>query len=1622
MSNLFNQVTGNPVEPTEAEAPAWLLAGDMHNIGNQGSSWFEPSTWGDKAENGLKFAAVSIISGGAQLFNTGVAIGNLAGANIAETTIQETVDSVGGALDSNLGEYYSKNRESADLVGFIASSLIPGIGGIKVLNAGQNVLRGAISSGLIGGNLAKATGLLVPKTATYITAAAQDINAASATFSAITQNGIKALASGAGQQVLEGIAFETMVQATMFKSPILSEQSSGDIVKNIFTAGILGGVIGGAFEGAMTYGKIMKQVKGYELATKEQTARVLQQEMSRPDVNVIRNAYDLDQIRTLPAPLPNATVEELALYNNSVKNLEQRTVRILNDMRSDTNALAKGSDNSATNMIADALTGQKADRVMEALLHADEIVRPGVMTQVEKDMAKLVKDGKLVTPEYQVNHVKLTGEGAGLVTEGEPLVKSLADTVAVRAGQSIQDAVLAEVKSYKFRLTALYDATKATGKTAHTVAEARQIWLGGLEKLPDSLNVHMNDVHILEKAYKLGKLDVNLVDNTGQVVQKGFTSGDELKNYLIKTKHGVAEDLISQRVFKRAGAEVEDDLLVQEEIAKIVNAKQTALDKSVLRNPDDDYFAWQSANKEYEAGKIAKGLPTTTSAGVDTRFLPTYAKVSRRVPEAMWEDMNGNIMDGMTWIKSQEAIHQAAVDNVVAKATGELYSSIQSISEEQVWKANRGGAGAKLAGFATGGYGSLESVVQGLGAVTQKLKTVFRQTTSDTLQGPLASLGKNQAAAIEFSTFNQQVTRSGSLWVRHTEDGVEYAITKDVKAAMQKGEADGLKLADVSGDGDVFEFTNPEVATAVDAMIARSSKRQGAFSELRAAQGKMDAKDPDVYRPVRPNPKDYPHFAFVKDEKVRGQGHTTMIFASDASKLQQLGNSAEQAGFKVHYKADTEDYFKAYGDFEYQRTLNESYIDSELKNKGIMSEHFTKTDPQKIVNDIIQQHLREDDVLAMELMRAKNQKAFDFLEDQGKAYSRIEGSTLGRTSVQRLESSGKNPYLDYIKTALDVSKAPEAHLLYSFNKFLDESVSKAVGSIREVFGNAKTPYDADKINGMLKTYGMDTGYRDAALDLLVNHTAPKGELTKFVRAANSVMATLTLGLDPLNALVNAIGANVLRGTEIKQLTDAIAKGDENLAGKLATLAKIDVTGKGDMILAPAKLYAQAQKNFFEDGWKGGGPLMARYKQAGYVTGDAEKFHSILDDFALKGTETVADLDTRLNRAFATAKDLSAMGRKMTGNNLSEDYNRFISADVMRQLTDLAEEHKLLTRQESHAYINTFVNRVDGNIVASQRPLMFQGPIGNAIGLFQSYQFNMMQNLFRYSAEGGKKDVAMLMGLQGTFFGLNGLPGFQYINTHVVGTASGNTNHRDIYDATYGAAGKQMGDLLMYGLPSDLLRTNLYSRGDINPRSLTIIPTSIKDIPFVSGFTNVLSNIKDMTGKMANGASVWSTILQGVEHNGLSRPLAGFAQVMEAAGPGGRPFSTTTKGSILFSNDLVSLASVSRLAGGRPIDEAIVNDGVFRIHSYQQYDRDKMNQIAEAVKVSSIQGRIPDEEQVVQFAQEYARTGGKQQNFNKWMMNEMKAANTSQAQKITQQLQNPFAQKVQVLMGGSPFEQ
>lgn len=1622
---LFDDLTSQDSGSEPASLPTYITAADNHNLGSQGNSWFSDVT--GSISRAPEFMAVSAISGLNSFYNTGVKVGNFFGADLQT---QDTAALISG-LDSNLGQYYTQNQKSADLMGFLATSLIPGIGGVKILNAGQKALVAAADTGLVGSNLGLALGLRATQIDSYVVSAAREITQGQAVFSSLGTSGIKALSAGVYQNVLEGIAFETAVQATMQASPILEGQDKSDILFNIAMGGVFQGVLGGAIGSAKIFGDINKGVKAISQETQEFGSRDFIQEMNKPANKIIRNAFDLD---AGPASLDPAD----PLYAQKVAKLEQRQQHIALDMRANVNELTIGTDRTLARLIADSNVGESADNVMSKMLDAEQITRLSNKTKIETEINDADKKGLPADPTKQLSFVKLTGEGSGDVFDREPIVKNLADLVKeTEAKGSSQAAVLDKVRDEGFKLKNLFDASKLSvdGDSGHLTAEKRFIWAGSkdlLKEIPPETAVHMYDIPVLQRAADDMQTNIKIVNSKGDVLKSGFTSVQELKDFTVAAQKDLADSFQKSAITRGTPFALGDSFeearqALNTKIGKITNTRVGALEGTDVSTVDRDYNALKAAQDDYNSFQAQRSLKPQVDEENDVRFMPTWAKISRRVTDRTLPD--GHVVDGLTLIKTQEKLAKDAMDRVVAKQLGMYYGQLPELTLADSAKTSPQGVGAGMRKFSNPEYGDVGSKVAQIGSVTQRATMAAQDSFAKVSEGVVSNLGRDQEAVIEWGGVNQKVSRSAKQWIKHTigdTEGIDSngLIAKeafDPKTGELLDKYVDMTAAELEKEGVFIPVTKPQTWNMINTHMNQTAEISQNSNERAAAFGKELSRDPAVFRPIPPDVTGKKFIAFVKDPKVTEQGHTSMIFADDAQRLEALVSKAQQArpDLEVYYKQDTAEFKRARADYQYDRALSDNYIDSSLKNNGIYSDYFIKTDPQAVVNDFVAHHSKLISMDVKEGIRAKYQAAFDWFEDQAKAYSRIETSRFGG-NFEALEQAGKNPYLSYIKTALNITRTNENPLWYSANKVADEAVSTAVGKISELWDSIKgSPSDQNMtaINAALQKYGLNTGYYDAATNMLVNHVAPKNELSKFVRGANAVLSRLTLGLDPLNALNNAIGANILRGTELTQITDAIKSGDSDLAGKLAALAKVDVTGQGDNIFSPAKLMKNSFQRFWSDRTAEGPKLMDFYRANGFVKDVSDQFKSMIDDLTLDGTENVGSLNQKLAKAIQKSKDLAAAGERGTGNKFAEEFNRFISADVMKQLTDLAQDHGLMDSKEALSYINTFVNRVEGNTIASQRPFVFQGPIGQAVGLFQSYQFNLMQQLFRYVSEGSSKDAAMLLGLQGTFYGVAGLPAFQAINQHIIGTMSGNKNHVDAYDSIYGIAGKNLGDLLTYGLPSNLLQTNLYSRGDINPRQVTVIPTALNEVPVVGAFTKLFSSLKDTADKIVQGGSVWESLLQGIEHNGISRPLAGMAQVLQAAVTGGSPMSTTSKGDILFTNDLVSLATLSRLAGGRPLDEAIVNDGIFRIQSYQQYDAAKKQELAEAIKSSVIAGRSPESEQWSQFAGKFAELGGKQTQFNKFMIAQIKTANTSQAQKIVNQLQNPYSQKVQLLMQG-----
>jgi hypothetical protein len=125
---------------------------------------------------------------------------------------------------------------------------------------------------------------------------------------------------------------------------------------------------------------------------------------------------------------------------------------------------------------------------------------------------------------------------------------------------------------------------------------------------------------------------------------------------------------------------------------------------------------------------------------------------------------------------------------------------------------------------------------------------------------------------------------------------------------------------------------------------------------------------------------------------------------------------------------------------------------------------------------------------------------------------------------------------------------------------------------------------------------------------------------------------------------------------------------------------------------------------------------------------------MLDSLTISGSETAR------KKLEEMGEKAVKLGVKISGADWGEEFVRFVASDTGRQLFE-AQGH---VGQSLDDNIRTFVNRVHGNYIAAQRPIAFQGPIGQAVGLFQTYQFNLLQQVFRLVENKEKLPAALLI--------------------------------------------------------------------------------------------------------------------------------------------------------------------------------------------------------------------------------------------------------------------------------------
>jgi hypothetical protein len=988
-------------------------------------------------------------------------------------------------------------------------------------------------------------------------------------------------------------------------------------------------------------------------------------------------------------------------------------------------------------------------------------------------------------------------------------------------------------------------------------------------------------------------------------------------------------------------------------------------------------------------------------------------------------------------LEVREQAGRTAANVVLAEFANNFPDAPKNVSAST----SQAGAGANILGASNADYGNLAQLyAQETGKQISITTQRIRDAEITTLAPAVNAIKANDAAAAELGVLTNALRKSKYRYVVDPDGGSRIVSTDLVKIAQKEGislDDAASMLAQDGKVGHIIDVENKEVIDLWNIHARLNTVRQEKFTVLHNAAGlSTTGRIADVIYVPPVNTVKYPYHAFVRTKEQLGvASDITMITAKDEASLRKLVEQVDTAKYDVHYKKDSELYHKAKGDYDYQMTVHESTINSELSRTGKLADFFPETTAQNVLTDYLEFHSKQTDRLIRTAVQVKDRQFFGELQFLSDNYRKVAESTAtGFTTM--LKKKVADPFGDYIKTALNVSKQQEFPLLDKLNEFIDRIGLAAgdqisIASDRAALGKSIkdpgtgleiTPWEyADKISkkvGLGMPYGTDTSNPLIASYIEANRAFPKNLIRESFQKANMMLANFTLRLDFANSLINIISTGVMTGTELQSIKGMIA-GDNKLAGMLTDLRSVKVPGQELRVPSNTKLMGNAINNFFGADKQ---QLLSRYKDIGAIKTVLSTYHDMLDDLAFNSVLSPATWTDNVT------KQVDKMA-KYTGNNFSEEFTRFITADVMRQLTDPLVTGAKMSVKDQNAYINVFVNRVQGNYVTSQRPVLFQGTTGAAVSLFQTYAFNVLQQLYRHVEGRDVKTLAVFAGLQSTVFGFNGLPFFDAVNTHLIGSQiSGNTYHGDAY-SVLPAFNKELGDWLLYGTASAFplfsgTAPALYSRGDINPRHITVIPISPLDVPAVQASMKLVGTIAEMGKNLASGVDVTDSLLNGLEHQGISRPLAGFAQLLA-----GR--STTSQGALIsasndlaitnrmaaFSDRVMSIEGVSRLAGARPMDEAVALNNLYRNKSYDALDKQRLESLGRTVKTALRSGEAPSEDQLTSFMGSYAAAGGRQENFSSAIQRWQRDASVSVINRTAQNLSSNSGRRMQDILGG-----
>lgn len=281
------------------------------------------------------------------------------------------------------------------------------------------------------------------------------------------------------------------------------------------------------------------------------------------------------------------------------------------------------------------------------------------------------------------------------------------------------------------------------------------------------------------------------------------------------------------------------------------------------------------------------------------------------------------------------------------------------------------------------------------------------------------------------------------------------------------------------------------------------------------------------------------------------------------------------------------------------------------------------------------------------------------------------------------------------------------------------------------------------------------------------------------------------------------------------------------------------------------------------------------------------------------------------------------------------------------------------------FARNFMDEAIGNYFAPQRPALFHGTLGTAIGLFQTYMVTLAQQLYR-GIEGKQwLQLSKQMLTQASIFGASSLPGFHQISNAIALNFS--DENWDLQTGTFRAVDDDIANVLLYGMASSL-GPGVHTRGDINPR----FPNPLTGVDSIAGVNFAMQSYAALE-RIASAAftgdeHVGRAMLEAISLQSMSRPLARMAELVNG-------YSITKSGDKVYGPSEMYLPQsiISRVFATRPLEEIKLREMMHLNTIYGAADFEARRKVTAELKSRAREGTL-DQEHYENLMEKYMRTG------------------------------------------------